>query len=572
MSEKHPEYNVVPFARGPAYLRARAMDHQRAGRMLEALELLRVRAGRDPGDARMQLDLADQYAQMGAYELANRSLFALLQRGECPTDCLMALAENFYAQQDATRAMDCLLAAMRLRPQEEQAERIGALLDELEEEEASPPRGRAVRAMRRGMRALETGEPQAALRWIGYAITHGVYGAGAYALRAFAYLAAEDPRRALQDARRAHRIDGQDVQALCAMACALHALGSGVLSAAFLDKGYACAKTSQDYALLCQSACETGHHDLVLQMLSTLRHAHPYAPQLLHMLAVAYWNTGQVLAAVQQWGTLRRIDAENPVIACLHRQAKEQLAQGDVQEPPPEALSYRMELPVTDCVDHLMTLHRAVQGGPDALCSRLAEDESLVALLRWALSIQDEGSATRRTVLALLASLPGAQPEKLLLEVLTDLTHGEDNKRQALAALAARGRTGPYYVDTQGHLRTAMVRATRVKVPLAPSCERVLQGATDRLAPKHGDVANALTDILLPYVCGRLEPGAPLRHPHVWVAALEYAYHLRHGGGMALRQRCARLGVSLRLLKKYAGRLLRAADAAQGGREADEVH
>ncbi len=561
MSEHRGKPNVVPFKRDAAYIRARAGEHQRAGRSLEALELTRLSAERAPEDAEAQLALARQYQEIGAYELANRALFALLQRGQNELECFLLLGESFYAMQDPVRADDCVLAAMRLKPEGEQADRAEAMLEDIEEmAQPAAPHGRAMQALMRGVRAMEQGESSRAIRWLSYAMDHGEGDAQGHALRAFAYLGAGEQKAALSDARQAIKRDKNSVQALCAMACALSALKSAVLSAAYLDKAQEKAETSQEVALLCQSACDTGRHDMVIALLRELRPSHPYTPQLLHMMGAAHWNIGQVQQAVQHWGTLRRVDPENLVAAHLHDMARAALPDGDAQEPPEEPVSYLMELPLDACIERLISLHQQVRQGREAAQRALDEQPGFAALLRWAMTIQDADHATRRTILSLLGSLTGDKAEAMLLGALTEPGFAEEERRMVLAALAARGRTGPYHVEMRGHILRVMVQNTAPGGALPPSCERVLQGAVDRLSPRYGDVAQELSALLLPYVCGRNAPDAPLKRPGVWMAALEYVYCLRHELPMQVVRRCRELKVSPRLLKKYADRLIGAID------------
>ena len=160
-----PSTNLVPFARDADFLRARAREHARAGRMLEALDLYRVIAGRDPADTQGQMELAGLYSDMGAFELGNRLFFAQAQRGERAAECFFGLGRNFFAMRDARRAQDCLLTALRLEPAASFAEEAESLLDGLDEAVAGDPAsGRAEKAIRRGIQALETGRPDSAAR------------------------------------------------------------------------------------------------------------------------------------------------------------------------------------------------------------------------------------------------------------------------------------------------------------------------------------------------------------------------------------------------------------------------
>ncbi len=569
MKDIRSPHNVVPFARDAGFLRARAQNHARAGRMLEALELYRLRAAREPENALLLLELAAQYSDMGAYELSNRLLFMLLQRGEHELACFFTLGSNFYAMQDTRRAQDCLLACARLQPESQFSEEIDAMLDQLDEVTLNH-RGehRTEKAMTRGLRALEAGEAARAVRWISYALRGGGSDAEGLALLSFAYLSADRPREALGCARRAHGKNKRSVHALCAMACSLYALNSPLLCAKYLDMAEAEASLPQEIAMLCQAACETGAHDLVLLLLRAVHAEQPYTPSLLHMLAAACWNTGQVRQALQHWATLRRLDPDNLVAAVMHDHAKLRVQQGDAQEPPEmeEQCGYRMELTVTDSIAKLLDVHQTLRKGVEELQRRFDEDAEFASVIAWGLTVQDENDATRFAMLSLLGTLRGERAERLLLMQLTELEQSEGIKREAMALLARRGLCGPYYMENDGRVVRVMGQVLPPRMVLSPSCERILQAAVDRLTPRYGDVVRELSEIWLPYVQRRENPSAPLSHARIWIAALEYAYCVRHHVPVDLRGLCARQRISPRNLLRYARRFaLEPSDRPQEG-------
>lgn len=555
MKDIRVPHNVVPFARDAGFLRARAQNHARAGRMLEALELYRLRAAREPENAQLRLELAAQYAKMGAYELSNRLLFELLQRGEHEAACFFTLGSNYYAMQDARRAQDCLLACARLQPESQFSEEIDAMLDQLDEV-AQSERGkhRVDKAMARGLRALESGQPELAVRWISYALRKGGADAEGMALLGFACLSADRPREALSCARRAYKRNKQSVYALCAMACSFYALHNPLLCAKYLDLAEAEAALPQEIAMLCQSACETEAHDLVLLLLRAVHAEQPYTPSLLHMLAAACWNTGQVRQALQHWATLRRLDPDNLVAAVMHDHARLRVAQGDAQEPPEleDQCGYRAELSVNDSIAKLLDVHQTLRKGAEVLQRRFDEDAEFAAVIAWGLTVRDENDATRFAMLSLLGSLRGERANRLLLAQLTDPEQGEGVKREAMALLARRGLCGPYYMENGGRVVRVMGQVLPPRMVLSPSCERILQAVVDRLTPRYGDVVRELSEIWLPYVQRREDPGAPLRHARIWIAALEYAYCERHHAPADLRGLCARQRIPPRTLLRYA--------------------
>lgn len=559
MKETPMPHNVVPFARDAGFLRSRARDHARAGRMLEAMELYRMLAGREPRDPLQLLELANQYSEMGAYELGNRLLFELAQNEHHVAACLFALGRNFFSMQDARRAQDCLLTAIRLEPSGPFAEEAEAILDMLDEAAAGTLAGNRIeKAMQRGVRALETNQPERAVRWIGYAIRKGEENPEALALLCFAHLACGHPDEAMRWARRAYRRNRRSVYALCAMACALFALNNPLLCAKFLDRAQGEAALPHEIALLCQSACEVGAHDMVLSLLRAVHAEQPYTPSLLHMLAAAYWNIGQARQAQQHWATLRRLDPGNLVASVMHERAKKKAALGEEQEPPgPEdQCGYRIELSPEDSIEKLLIVQQTLRRGPEALQARFDADAELAAILAWGLTVQDEHDGTRNAMLSLLGSLKGEKADRMLLALLTDADQSEDIKREAMSLLTKRGLCGPFYMESGGRILRVMGQAVTPETALPSNCERILQATVDRLTPRYGDVVRDLSRIWLDFLRRRQNPEESLRRPRLWMAALECAYRARHQKEADLDRLCARQRVSPRALKRCVRLLL----------------
>ncbi len=567
MDETRVPHNVVPFARDAGFLRARAQDHVRAGRMLEALELYRLLAGREDANPLQRFELAVQYSDMGAYELGNRLLYELAQSGEHLAACFFTLGRNYYVQQDVRRAQDCLLTATRLEPEGHFAEECEAMLDRLDEALAGErAEDRTEKAMQRGVQALESGQSARAVRWLGYAESKGAGHPDAPALLCFAHLAGDRPAEALECARRAYRSDKHSVYALCAMACAMYAQRNPVLSAKFLDRAESEAETANEIALLCQCACEVGAHDMVLALLRVVHAEQPFAPNLLHMLAAAHWNIGQVRQALQHWATLRRLDPGNLVAWVMHERARAKIDQGEVQEPPSpeEACSYRMELSAEDSIDKLLTLQQVLRQGQDAMQARFESDAEFAAILAWGFTVQDEHESTRNAMLSLLGSLKGQRAERMLLALLTDAEQSEELKREVMGLLAKRGLCGPYYMESSGRVLRVMGQVVSPEVALPPNCERILQAAVDRLTPRYGDVVQELSRIWLPFVQRREQPGEPIKRPRVWIAALECAYRARNHRHVNLERLCARQRISLRALRRCMRMLLQNPEDSRG--------
>jgi hypothetical protein len=341
------------------------------------------------------------------------------------------------------------------------------------------------------------------------------------------------------------------------MACALYALGYPTLCAKYLDLAEEAAEQPAELALLCQSACETGAHDLALMLLRATYAEQPYVPGLLHMLAAAFWNTGQIRQALQHWATLRRLDPGNLVAWVMHERAKRRVEQGDVQEPvAEETCSYHMELAAEDAVEKLLEVQQTLRQGREALQKRFDTDAEFAAILAWGLTVRDENAATSFAMLTMLGTLYGERAEGMLLGVLTDPVQSDEMKREAIGLLARRGLCGPYYMERGGRVLRVMGQALPTRAELPPGCERILQAAVDRLTPRYGDVVRELSGIWLPFLDRRADPAEPLRRPRVWIAALEYVYRANVSQPVSLIRLSTLRRVSPRALRRRVWALL----------------
>jgi len=466
---------------------------------------------------------------MGAFEPAKRILFEMAQRGEQTAACFFALGRNFFLMRDALKARDCLLIALRLNPEGPFAGEAEEMLKRIVgQASARPTPGRVEKAMRRGSLALETGCSERAVRWFAYTVQKTGEDAESLAMLSFAQLSAGRPREGLILARRACSHDRRSVYALCAMACALFALGNTNLCEKYLAFAKTRAETPQETALLCQTACEVGAHGMATALLRASQAENPYISSLLHALAAAYWNTGQAQRAMRYWSLLRRLDPGNLVTNLMYERAKAKTDQDNGQAPAPEErCAYSMDLPPEIAVSKLLDVQRALRDGTGALQDRFDKDAGFAAVLAWGLTVHDGDDATCRAMLTILQSLHGERADRILLAQLTDPAQSEEIKRKIIGLLPTRGLFGPHYMESNGRIVQVAGQALLLRTPLTPGCERILQAAADCLAPRYGDVTQELSRMWLCYLQRRDDPGEPLQRSRLWIQALEYAYHTR---------------------------------------------
>lgn len=434
---KEPMGRVLPFSKSAEEVRILASRNQEQGNLLTAIELLRVSLRKSPSDPETLLAIAETYAAMQCWTQSNSAYFALAAKEGYEAASFYGMGMNFYSMQSYGTAHDCFVLSLQKDPDAVFAPDVVDILDAIEESgmEATPSQLVAQKRMDRVLDAMDRGKARLASRGIRRVLPLDKKGGSIRSLQAFALLAAEEPRQALEAARKAYRADKTDIRSVCAMASALKAVGSMDAATAFLARAQALIQRSDDLYLVCQTACEMGDHAFVATELLKAEGRMPYAEDLLHPLATALYNTGEREEAMRRWRILRRIDPMDAVAEYRLRMAEE--------EKLPDELSYARQLPLSEMLVRLDTLRVWVHDGPEMMRAKWYADDDMMALIQWGIASGEPGIP--QAMCGVLTTLGGEKAQALLRNILCDVKAADNVKHSALAALYATGSTGPFY-------------------------------------------------------------------------------------------------------------------------------
>lgn len=429
--------HVIPFERSAEYLRRLAARKVSAGKPLAALELLRLSQRKAGGDAPTQFDIALIYAQIHCPQLSNRALFPLFDDEELGPESLYRAGCNFYAMRMEKSARDCLVLYLQKQPDGRFAPDAVDMIEAVDGDERmiSAQDFRINRRTNRALSALTDGRPLLAARLIRRVLALEKKNSGAYALLSFALLACDKKEEGLAAARRALRLSGEDIRALCAMAASLKAVGSAEAAKAFLRRAVLSVENEEDGEFVCRTACDMGAHALARDVLRKMEGAMPLSDELLHLLAAVSYNTGNKDEALRCWRLLRRIDPKDMIAEHRLKSAEA----GTLELP----LSYQREIPQKEVLERLTRLRTLVQEGVGGLNEQWRENELLERLIRWGLCAPQPGIA--EAMMGLLTTIQAEGATAPLLDLLPDATIPDDRKRNALAALCLMGAGGPHY-------------------------------------------------------------------------------------------------------------------------------
>jgi len=540
MEEKAITGQVLPFARSAEYLRRLAVKQREMGKLLPALELLRLSLAKAPEDAQTVMEIAETYAQMQCPTLSNRALFSLLDNDEMAPECFYGAGCNFYAIQMFDCARDCLVLYLQKRPDGAFAPEAVDMIEAIDttNPETSALEMRINRRIERVLDSMDADKPYLAVRQIRRALALEQRNGGTHALLSFALLAAGDEKGALEAARYAMRLTHDDIRAVCAMAAALMANLSGDAARIFLERAVKRAENDDDLQLVCQTACEMGQHATVYKVLARMEAEAPLSDELLHLLASASINVGEKDNALRCWRLLRRIAPMDSVAEYRLKLAEE----GKLATP----VSYNRQVPLEETLNRLSRLRAWVQEGAPGLGERWAEDDELEKLLRWGGSCTEAG--VPQAMIGVLTTMEDARGRAVLKDMLCDVFTPDTLKHSALAALCVMGMKGPYYALVRGRL--TLVHVSKVNPKETDVHLKALMATVKR---RLGPITQE-EETCVGLLCG-LSVSHAVANAAVRARVVELAFRRMRGESVSFEERPGKR----RKMERYARRLMKEA-------------
>ena len=238
------------------------------------------------------------------------------------------------------------------------------------------------------------------------------------------------------------------------------------------------------------------------------------------------------------------------------------------EQPPEGRLTLGLDVPPEEAVNRAMRIISAMAETP------LQGTRELYELSAWALRSAIAGTNTALLAMMLMSALETPEALDVLLDALTDPQVSDGVKRAILQALTASRGFQPYDVDIGGRYVRLAAGALSGRTMDGEAARTVVQAACDALSPDFPQVPK----MLLPMYIAFLEQnGVPKRREQpACAAALEYLFHRLSGRKVGLNRITAKYGVSPRLCRTKANRILRAvrkqAENNTKGSVDDEMH
>ncbi|MBQ8535889.1 MAG: tetratricopeptide repeat protein, partial [Clostridia bacterium] len=234
MTQRTAGGRIVPFPMTAAYVRRKALENRREGRLLEAADLFRRGAELEEG-VECLVDLAQVLAAMGCRQQACQTLCRAIIQEPMRPDAYYHLALCYLEMGRQQEAADCAANCLALDPAGPYAEEIQELMEHLAQPDGVPESNRQGVLARRSVVYQRQGCDEKARQAFKRALRASrktpfmLYSMG------FLLLEQGDTKGALRHAQMALKSDPQSCHEHCMRCMALCVLGNEPLSEKLLD-------------------------------------------------------------------------------------------------------------------------------------------------------------------------------------------------------------------------------------------------------------------------------------------------------------------------------------------------
>lgn len=556
---------VVSMARTSEYWISRARKHRLSGRYDEAMALLaKTREQYGTGEA-LERELAQTYDEMGCEEEAARAYLRVARmKGEYRAEALFQLALSAAQRAELVRAasyFDQFEKSDRRHVSPDLVALLGQQLRQaLEKPTPQTRRERAKALERRAVERLQGGRVYAARRTMLHAIDLWE-NAQRLTLLACCELILGRLDEAQTHAEQAHALAPARVQTLCVLVDVLYATGKTEQARRMLHIAVLRAQSVDERLNVAVESAKHGEDGLTLRLTRSLLRRDPYCMRGMMLRGCALMNLRRFDEAKRVFGRLCVLLPEDTVCQAYYAMARN-------EQPPEGRLTLGLDVPPEEAVNRAMRIISAMAETP------LQGTRELYELSAWALRSAIAGTNTALLAMMLMSALETPEALDVLLDALTDPQVSDGVKRAILQALTASRGFQPYDVDIGGRYVRLAAGALSGRTMDGEAARTVVQAACDALSP---DFPQAPKMLLPMYIAFLEQNGVPKRREQpACAAALEYLFHRLSGRKVGLNRITAKYGVSPRLCRTKANRILRAvrkqAENNTKGSVDDEMH
>lgn len=348
---------------------------------------------------------------------------------------------------------------------------------------------------------------------------------------------------ALSHALRAHTLAPARVQTLCVLVDVLYTMGRGDQARRMLYIAVMRAQTEEDRLSVAVECAKHGEDSLTLRLTRSLLHRDPYSIRSMMIRGCALMNLRRFDEAKRVFARLCVILPEDTICLAYYAMARD-------EQTPEERLTLGLDVPRSEAVNRTMRIVAAM--------AQTSQDDvhELCQLSAWSFRSVIGGANTAVLSLMQMIALNTPETRDVLLDALTDPQVSDHLKYMILQAMTAAYGFKPYDADIGGRACAACGRRDNAA---AGGWRRNSDGGSGR-GGRAGTGFSSGAEMLLPMYIALLEQsGMPDRREQpACAAALEYLFHRLSGRKVDLRRIAAKNGVSPRLCRMMAKRILRA--------------
>lgn len=554
--------SVLPFKQPGHFFHKRATIKVDRSDYLDAVGFLHKALELDPDNSEYLLDLADVYSRMYCFEESNQILASVIRRGQTSPECFFGMGCNFYAMRQFSNAREALLTYQRMDPEGEYVETADEILDDLDDFEDSPLPPELSALTYRGKQALDDGDYHKAVKLFQKALAQDESLLFVQNNLALSYYCLKQMDLAIETTAQVLAEDPDNLHANCNMALFLSEEGEKQHAKPYVEHLMTLsAEDPDDLYKLSLTLCEIGHDQEAITRLKELLFYRPYDKRALHYHAVASYNLGRYKEAQKLWDKVRRIDPDSPVPPYYMQVAAAALDGEDI----PGRLHYYYQLPPDEIRSRLSQFYDMLTGSQEQVRRRFDADNGFRQLIRWGLSVADEGF--QRTTLQLLSFIGGHEAEEILRDFLLYPT-SDSLKREGMGALKAMGAKEPFIAYMGDSVVEVRVSVFETDFPMTHHQQTVLRLAAEAMPnylgegmPAREDAAKEMMGIWTRYL--QSVQNVRINRPPNWAAALSLVYMERHDIPISHYELAHYFDVPMRTLKDYTQRIRSALELSE---------
>ncbi|SIT02568.1 Tetratricopeptide repeat-containing protein [Alicyclobacillus vulcanalis] len=435
--------NVIAMKLDASYFFERGMRFLRKNDLERAVKAFQKTVEYEPDNPVNYCNLAGVLAELGDFQASSDLLHYVLEHMDPKmAECWFYLANNYANLGDYDAAEEHLLRYLELDPDGEYAaeaeEMLGILIDEfgggraLERKQREEARAETMQAIQDGRYFLENGQFEVAVEWLEQVVASDPSHIAARNNLSLAYYYTGQYDKALAMANSVLERQPDNLHALCNRALLLQHFGNEEERDRAVEPLLKVIPLHPEVAM--KVAITLGfvgrHAEALAAFRRTARFVPPDHPMLLHGLAAAHANLGNLEAAECLWRQLARFE-DCARLADYHL---ERVRQARAAGQRAVSISYQLDIPVEMQLAEVRD--RLQNSSPD----EWRRDPLLRASLHW--SLRHGNREVRQRVIRALAVVADEDAEEALKAFLARSDIDASLQEQTLVALKRMGAKG----------------------------------------------------------------------------------------------------------------------------------